>query len=114
MQHRIITLPDELEGNSLRPATSLSFRPFLDYIRERMNNTGTIKKEIYQLILQKFSKYPELEGEINVGDTGKYKELLDLLYIALSTVMEDEKKVLWGISVPVTPAIFYGSDPLYQ
>jgi hypothetical protein len=114
MQHRIINLPDDLEANALKPVTALSFRPFLDYIRERMDNTGTIKKEIYQLILHKFSRYPELEDEIKVEDTGKYKELLDLLYIALSTVMEDEKKVLWGISVPVTPAIFYGSDPLYE
>jgi len=78
-----------------------------------MDDTKTIKKEIYQLVLQRFSKYPELEKEVQLEDTAQYKDLLDLLYIVLSTVVEDEKNVMWGLSVPVSPAIFYGSDPLY-
>lgn len=114
MQHKILNLANEHMPNLRAPVTSLSFKPFLDYIRERMHGTDAIKKEIYEMILEKFSKFPELEGEVKLEDTGKYKEMLDLLYICLSTVVEDEQKVLWGISVPVTPVIFYGSDPLYD
>jgi hypothetical protein len=114
MQHRIINLANEHYAGIQGPVTSLSFKPFLDYIRERMKDVDAIKQEIYQMILDKFSKYPELEGEVKLEDTEKYKSLLDLLYIALSTVVEDERKVLWGISVPVTPILFYGSDPLYE
>src|SRR6185436_2779664 len=114
MQHNILNFPDIYDPAIPRPVISLSFKPFLDYIRERMDDTKTIKKEIYQLILHRFSKYPELEGEVNIEDTSKYKELLDLLYIALSTVVEDEKNVVWGLSVPISPAIFYGSDSLYK
>jgi hypothetical protein len=114
MQLRILDLANEHLPGIKAPATSLSFKPFVDYIRERMHVTDAVKKEIYEMILQKFSKYPELGEEVRLEDTGKYKELLDLLYIALSTVVEDEKEVLWGISVPVTPVIFYGSDPLYE
>jgi len=113
MQQKILRFPDIYDSELPRPVINLSFRPFLDYIRERMDDTKTIKKEIYELVLQRFSKHPELEGNIKLTDTTKYKELLDLLYIVLSTVVEDEKNVLWGLSVPVTPAIFYGSDPLY-
>jgi DNA-directed RNA polymerase delta subunit len=79
-----------------------------------MEDSGTIKKDIYQLILHKFSKYPELEGVISLEDSAKYKDILNLLYIALSTVVEDEKNVSWGIAVPVTPVIFYGSNQLYD
>jgi hypothetical protein len=114
MQQRILDLAQEHMPGMKAPATSLSFKPFLDYIRERMHVTDAVKKVIYEMILQKFSKYPELENEVRLEDTGKYKEMLDLLYIALSTVVEDEKEVLWGISVPVTPVIFYGSDRLYD
>src|SRR5258706_6023426 len=114
MQHRILPLPDIQDSAHPSPVISLSFRPFLDYIRERLNDSDTIKKEIYQLILHRFSKYPELEAEVKLEDTGNYIDLLNLLYIALSTVVEDEKNVLWGISTPVTPVIFYGSDPLYN
>jgi hypothetical protein len=114
MKLQIINLAHEQIPGIKTPVTSLSFRPFLDYIRARMDGTDAIKKEIYQMILQKFAKYPELEGEVKLEDAGKYREILDLLHIALSTVVEDEKKLLWGISVPVTPVIFYGSDPLYE
>lgn len=114
MQLKVINLANEQIPGVKTPVTSLSFRPFLEYIRKRMYETDAVKKEIYQMILQKFSKYPELEGEVNLEDTPRYKEMLDLLYIALSTVVEDESEVLWGISVPVTPVIFYGSDPLYK
>ena len=113
MQHKILRFPDIYDPAIPRPVIDLSFRPFLDYIRQRMDDTRTIKKEIYQLVLQRFSKYPELEEKVKLEDTAKYKDLLDLLYIVLSTVVEDEKNVLWGLSVPADPAIFYGSDPLY-
>ena len=114
MQQRILRLPDIQDPAIPRPVISLSFKPFLDYIRERMDDAETIKKEIYQLILHRFAKYPELEEEVKLEDTEKYADLLALLYISLSTVVEDEKNVLWGISVPVTPVIFYGSDALYK
>jgi hypothetical protein len=114
MQHQILNFPDIYDPAIPRPVIALSFKPFLDYIRERLDDTQTIKKEIYQLIIHRFSKFPELEGEVKLEDVGKYKDLLDLLYIALSTVVEDEKNVVWGLSTPISPAIFYGSDSLYK
>ena len=114
MQHRIISLPDPGVPGEAPVNTQLSFKPFLDYVRMRLQDRDSIKKEIYKLILEKFAQYPELEAEVKLEDTGKYIELLNLLYMVLSTVVEDEKEVLWGISVPVTPKIFYGSNALYQ
>lgn len=114
MQHRLITFKSAEDKKDKAIDARLSFKPFLDYVRKRLEDKDAIKKEIYELILEKFAKYPELDGVINVEDTGRYKELLNLLYIVLSTVVEDEKKVLWGISVPVTPQLFFGSDALYE
>jgi hypothetical protein len=114
MQHQLITLPEETGNEAHKPVASLSFRPFLDYVRQRLQDQDSIKKDIYELILEKFAAYPELEDSIPVEATGKYKSLLDLLYIVLSTVIEDDKKVYWGLAVPVTPIIFYGSNPLYD
>jgi hypothetical protein len=114
MRYEIVNISEETGPAGTKPLTTLSFGPFLEYVRMRLQDTETIKKEIYHLILQKFSKYPELQGIVNINDTGRYKEVLNLLYIALSTIVEDERKVLWGLSVPVSPAIFYGSDALYE
>src|SRR5690348_3580170 len=98
MQLQVINVGNQQIPGMKTPVTALSFRPFLEYMRKRVHETDAIKKEIYEMILQKFSKYPELEQEVKLEDTAKYREILDLLHIALSTVVEDERKVLWGIS----------------
>jgi hypothetical protein len=114
MRLQVINVGNQQIPGMKTPVTALSFKPFLEYIRKRIPETDAMKKEIYEMILHKFSKYPELEQEVKLEDTAKYREILDLLHIALSTVVEDERKVLWGISVPVTPVIFYGTDALFE
>jgi hypothetical protein len=114
MQHRIINVSQEIENAEGQPVTELSFKPFLNYVRLRLKDRDTIKREIYQLILHKFDKYPELESPIAVTELGKYKELLNLLYMVLSSVVDDEKTTRWALSTPVTPQIFYGTDSMYE
>lgn len=114
MQHRLLKLPDMSAPGEPPVETELSFKPFLDYVRMRLKDRDAIKKEIYQLILDKFAAYPELEESVPVEKVLNYPDLLNLLYIVLSTVVEDEREVLWGLSVPVTPQIFYGSNALYE
>ena len=53
MQNKILNLPDIQDAAIPRPVITLSFKPFLDYIRERLHDSETIKKEIYQLILHR-------------------------------------------------------------
>ena len=114
MQHRLLKLPDTGAKREDQIQAELSFKPFLDYVRMRLEDRDAIKKEIYQLILDKFAAFPELEKPIAVEDTARYADLLNLLYIVLSTVVEDERQVLWGLSVPALPQIFYGSNALYE
>src|SRR4028118_507623 len=39
---------------------------------------------------------------------------MDLVYIMLTSFIEDEKKSLWGLCVPMSPVLFYGTDPFYE
>ncbi|RZM21730.1 MAG: hypothetical protein EOO88_31765, partial [Pedobacter sp.] len=114
MQHRIINLSQEIDTAEGQPVTQLSFKPFLDYVRLRLKDKETIKREIYQLILQKFERFPELEHAVDLKDLGKYKELLNLLYMVLSSVVDDEKTARWALSTPVTPQLFFGTDAMYD
>lgn len=114
MRHEIFTISGEAAADSPAPQSRLSFQPFLRYIRERMEDGETIKRDIYNLILHKFSKYPETEAGLTLEDSSRYTDLFNLLYIALSTVVEDEKKLRWGLSLPGSPVLFYGSGALYD
>src|SRR5262249_42581715 len=44
----------------------------------------------------------------------KYNELLELIYSSLQPLTSDENKSLWGLSMPLLPKIFYGTNGLYE
>jgi hypothetical protein len=92
----------------------LSFKPFLDHVRLRLQDETSIKSGFFRHVLKEFSAFPELEGNVPLGDLSRYKSLFDLLYVGLSTLVDDEKKVYWGMSVPMSPIVFYGSDLFYN
>ncbi len=94
--------------------TRLSFKPFVDFLRKRLKEETSIKKDLLQYVLEKFSASPALEGEVAVESLPAHKEKLDLLYSVLSAAADDEKASHWGLSVPNTPMVFYGSDTFYD
>ena len=94
--------------------TSLSFKPFLNYVRARLQENDSVKKEVMAFILEKFAACPQLEDEVSLDKLPQYKELLNLIFVVLTSIAEDEKKVYWGLSVPMTPIMFYGSDRFYE
>jgi hypothetical protein len=94
--------------------THLSFKPFLNYVRLRLQDEDSVKKDVLRLVLEKFSPYPELEQNIPLDGLDQYKSLFDLLHVVLSNVVEDERKVFWGLCVPMSPLLLYGSNPFYQ
>ncbi len=114
MQQKIIRMPELTEKQRNPPHATLSFQPFLQYIREHLKDKDNIKKDIYALILQKFESYPNIHNVADLEESGQFRELLDMLYITLTSLVDDEKHLLWGLSLPISPLIFYGSDALYD
>ena len=102
------------KGNVMKPNTSISFKPFLDFIRTRITEDNSVRKELMGVILDIFKSYPELERVVPLENLSKYKRLMDLVYIMLTSFIEDENKSLWGLCVPMSPVLFYGTDPFYE
>ena len=98
----------------LLPQTSLSFRPFLNFLREHIQDKGSIKKELFSFVLSRFGSYEHIDEDIKLEDLPKYTELLDLLYVVLTNLTEDEKQIYWGMCIPMSPTMFYGSDLFYE
>ena len=94
--------------------TRLSFKPFLDYLRAQIAVETTIKRELLQYALDKFNAYPELDTDMPLEDLGRYREVFDILFVLLSSILEDEKDSYWGLSVPMTPLVFYGTDLFFD
>jgi hypothetical protein len=114
MQQKIINML-EVSGKELIPSDShLSFKPFVEFLRKNLQNKDSVKNELLAFVLNKFESFENIDATISLNDLPKYKELLDLLYVVLTNVTEDEKQIYWGLSVPISPVMFYGSDFFYQ
>lgn len=100
----------ELAGADIR----FSLQPFIALLKERISREDTSKINFFKYLLQEFSTYPELSEPIPLANTGKYNKLYELIYTALSPILNDEEEHLWAIAKPVSPCFYYGTSAFYH
>ena len=93
---------------------ALSLKPFITFLEERVSREKTAKIHFYNYLLEQFAVYPELQFPIPGGGSVKYNHLFELIYTALSPVINDEHEQLWAISKPVSPCFYYGTNAFYN
>jgi len=91
-----------------------SLRPFIDFLKEKQQQEKTAKVNFYNYMLEQFSVYPELQFPVPEGETAKYNHLYELIYTALSPIINDEGEQLWALGRPVSPCFYYGTDAFYS
>src|SRR5688500_13483881 len=109
MQTKILNL---LEGNAAVSSVhdldvTLSLAPFKRHLEDRLASNRNIKSAFIEFVLEQFKKHPDLNEGLTIPKLMAHRELLDLIYAALSVSVEDEKGHLWGLCAPITPIIFY-------
>jgi len=92
----------------------LSLRPFITFLKERVSREKSAKIHYYNYLLEQFAVYPELMFPIAPGQSGKYDHLFELIYTALSPVINDEHEQLWALGKPVSPCFYYGTNAFYN
>jgi hypothetical protein len=92
---------------------TLSFRRFIDYIKKRISDEKTIKKEYFEFVLAKLTADPAFLGNIDLKDIARFEEQLNLIYGIMLPPVADEKEVLWALSTPLDPKIFFGTSAFY-
>lgn len=92
----------------------LSLRPFIEYVEKKTEEEKTVKVNFYKYILGQFSAFPELRKPILPEHAGSYSELFELIYTALSPIINEEKQQYWAISTPISPCFHFGTDAFYS
>jgi len=92
----------------------LSLKPFITFIEQRIQTEKTGKVNFYKYLLAQFDAYPELAFPIQEESVAKYHQLFELVYTALSPILNDEKEQLWAVSRPILPCFYYGTDAFYN
>ncbi|MCB0574043.1 MAG: hypothetical protein KDC61_05705, partial [Saprospiraceae bacterium] len=90
-------------------ASVLSFKPFHDFLIKKSASEKTVKKHLYALLLEKFREYPELLKPMKIKDTGRYVDVLELIFAGMTGITLEENEILWGISEPGPGSVFYGT-----
>jgi len=90
--------------------TKISFKPFTNYLEDRLKTEKTSKARLYKLVLEEFYRDPASGSCIEVEEIAQHAKLLDLIYTILSPFAADEKEYLWALSAPASKYLFYGTD----
>lgn len=101
-------------GINIGTEIELSLKPFISFLEERIGREKTAKIHFYNYLLDQFEAFPELVLPIGPDETGKYNHLFELIYTALSPVLNDENEQLWAISKPISPCFYYGTNAFYN
>lgn len=91
---------------------SLSFRPFVNYLKSRIGQGNAVKSQFYKTALEKF----ERAGNKMIGDNESvgYKELMEMVYLILTPLATSEKEDFWALSSPLSGTIIYSTDSFYR
>lgn len=94
--------------------STLSFRPLINYLKDRLKTELTLKAEFYRFLLEKIEREEALKNEIDVDDLVKHKDTLELIYTILTPLMANEKDLMWALSTPVPDKIFFSTDAFFE
>ncbi len=93
---------------------AISFMPFIRFVRSRAAEETTPKAIFYEKILEYFSQQQIPETDIPLDDVYRYEGFFEHVYSCLSPVLSREKDLAWGLSFPLNPRIFFGTDRLFE
>ncbi|PZR22531.1 MAG: GAF domain-containing protein [Citrobacter freundii] len=96
------------------PEIVLSFGPFIEYLRKRKDQSDCHKSKFFSYVIEEFERHPELLKEMKPEDVEKYADQLQLIYLCLSPIVENEEDHYWAISMPIRPVLLYSTNALYR
>jgi hypothetical protein len=94
--------------------SSFSFKPFIEYLEQRTKEEHSVKNEFYGMVLDRMRQAYDKEPNVSLENISKYSTELELIYLSLTQLIDDEKDKLWGLSLPLMPVLLYGTDNMYD
>ena len=96
------------------PETILTFRPFINYLKSRTDETNCHKNRFFSFVIEQFEKNPELLKPVDINKVKDYADLMQMIYSMVSPVIEDEDKHRWALCLPLKPVVFYSTNAYFN
>jgi hypothetical protein len=89
----------------------ISFRPFVQFLKEKLESTSGTRADFYRYMIRKFEAEPGLLERItNIDVLNEHEELLELLSTAIFPVVSEEAMNIFTLSSPYQFNVFSYSD----
>ncbi len=109
MQSGVINIKKDTDEPDIIESV-LSFKPFVQELKNRVDSEKTIRRRFYEDIVSRFEENDAFEGMTDPDSVGEHTELLELVFASLAPLISDETHLLWALSTPVPHRIFYCTD----
>ncbi|HUH19635.1 GAF domain-containing protein [Albibacterium sp.] len=113
MQTRVLTIEEHC-ANPLNLKVQLSFHPFLNYLKRRIEKEAVLKADYLRDIVNRIEKAIELNGPLSTDNFLQFECELALIYNFLVPPISTEEQTLWGLGFPVEHNFFYGTNSFYK
>ncbi len=113
MQNAVLHIVKELEGAE-NLDVGLSFRGFVNFLKQRLLVEKTMRVKFLDMVIHYFEDRLKGKYAVSLEEIGGYGDLLELMFTSIFPPVADERESAWALSVPVTPVVFYGTDPFYD
>jgi hypothetical protein len=113
MQKKTTDISEQIYFN-LPVDSTISFKSFIDFINKKKGEEKTIKGSFYQHVSNQFEENNFYDQTFALEKAQESEDLLELIYSCLSPITANESNFAWGLTLPCSPRIFYGTDSLYQ
>ena len=96
-----------------RPERVLSFDRFLAHLTQLCNNRQT-RPDVLSFVLNRFQQALAKYGAVTEDNVFLFAQELYYLYNLSVPLLTNEGTALWGLTLPVSGKVFYGTDTFYQ
>ena len=89
----------------------ISFKPFVNYLREKRSSVSDTKERLYNYLIKKFESDPKLLEPIeDIGLIDEHAELMELLTTSLFPVVGGHQQNNFALASPYQFRVFYYSE----
>lgn len=113
MQTKILNLLEH-HTHSLQVNTTLSIKPFIRFLEQKIAESSGMRAQRLGLILEQIKAHPLWDADIVPERIEEFRELFEWIHVTLSAPVTDEQTEYWALSIPFTPILFFGTNAMFD
>jgi len=109
---KVLAAAQDTTGESVLIDSNISFRPFINYLKEKLAGCCDTRSRIYNELIEKLEAEPALLQRVeDYYILNENRELLELLGTTLFPVVSEQEKNIFSMAVPYQFSVFNYSAP---